>query len=98
MARKILTDADLNGYKYKIEHDENLFKMAKDLLVKHIQYSNEYDYRDSVQYELGNANAWEWILVMMGHKVDRELRTVRGMHLITRIYIDDKVVWKSSVV
>ena len=98
MARKVLTDADLNGYKYKIEHEENLFKMAKHELIKNIRFSNEHDYRDATQYALGNANAWEWILVMMGHKVDRELRTVRGMHLITRIDIDDKVVWKSDVV
>ena len=96
--KNVLTDGDINGYKYKIEHDENLFKMAKHELIKNIRFSNEYDYRDATQYALGNANVWEFILVMMGHKVHRELRTVRGMHLITHIYIDEKLAWKAGVV
>lgn len=93
MARRAQTNGHLNGYKYEIQHDENLFRLAKDTLVKSIERSNEYDHREATQYELGNANAWEWILVMMGHKVHRELETVKGMHLITRIDIDDKTVW-----
>ncbi len=98
MAKRILTDGDIHGFKYQIDHSDNLFKLAQHHLILNIKTANDHEWYGDARrgsYEQGNANVWEWILVMMGHTVRREGDMFRGVYQVTHIYIDDKLVWKN---